>query len=452
MKKVLAGLLVLTMSSASSAQPVTQLESDPRVRWLQKNAITIRTVDPAADDFRDLEPLKMTIGNARIVMLGEISHGDGTTLLAKSRLVKFLHQQMQFDVVVFESNFFDTARSWEAIRNGQDPVAALPRAMPPVWVLSPQVKGLWDYIRANATSSRPLALAGFTPYSSARVLGALDTVVVELGITSELTTAGSATRTLAADLLGNKYGPQGLPAPDSATRISFYAALDALRDRFTRATTPNNTAITSQWRQVVLSLRSLAEMRWGMRANDYKDPDWSFFNIVDAQGADNLLWLADNLYHGKKIIVWGATAHLMRQASAIDPNINPAKPQQPYTSMRPMGEQLWRRIGAQSFIIGFTSYEGSNGFGDPADKERHWNSSVQKDQDASVELEELFNAARFDYALVNFRTPATGGEWLRTPIVSRPLANTGMRASWPQVLDAMFFIRLMEPNRGAIPR
>jgi erythromycin esterase len=422
------------------------------VRWLQTHAINIRTVDPADEDFRDLEPLKKTIGDAQIVMLGEISHGDGTSMLAKSRLVRFLHQQMNFDVLVFESGLYDTAVAWESIRNGADPLAALQSAVPPIWSRSPQVEMLWDYVRAHATSPRPLVLAGFTADAHGALLRDLDSLVAHLGISSEVTTMGSPTRVLAMHLIGNKFGPQGLPAPDTAARRTFYGALDVLGQRLAAAPTTANEARTSYWRQVVLSLRASAETRWAMRANGYTDPNWAVFNLIDAQGADNLLWLADHQYHGKKLIVWGATAHLMRQASAIDPNINPAKPQRPYTQMVPLGEQLWRRIGARTFTIGFTCYEGSNGIGDPADKERYWHADVQKDQDPSIELEELFNATGFDYAAVDLRHVAAGGEWLKTPIVSRPLSNQAMRAVWPDVLDAMFFIRVMKPNGAVIPR
>lgn len=448
------GLLILLLASRLAAQVPDQpgLSSDARVRWLQKHAVAVRTVDPADENFRDLEPLKKMIGSAQIVMLGEISHGDGTTMLAKSRLVRFLHQRMNFDVLVFESSLYDTSISWESIRNGQEPLAVLQGQLPFIWSRSPQLKGLWDYVRANATSRHPLALAGFTPSARGGLLIGLDSLVAELGVASEVTTPGSSARTLAVDLLGNKYGPQGLPAPDSRARKDFYRGLDVLSHRLATATTPSNEARTSFWRQVVVSLRSFAEMRWGMRENGYTDPDWSLFNLMDGQGAENLLWLADHEYRGRKLIVWGATAHLMRDARAIDPNIDPAKPQASYATMVPMGEHLWRRIGPRAFMIGFTCYEGKNGVGDPADKERYWHAEVQKDQDPSIELEELFNAAGFDYALVDLRKPAAGGEWLKMPMVARPLAAQGMRAVWPNVLDAMFFIRVMEPNLAVFPR
>ncbi len=447
-----------TQSSAaqSPAQNSADISSDSRVHWLRKHAVRVRTVDPADADFRDLQPLKKVIGDARIVMLGEISHGDGTSMLAKSRLVKFLHQQMNFDVLVFESGFYDMSKVWQAIAQGQEPVAAVQRGLFPVWSRSPQVRDLFEYIGNSAKSPRPLVLAGFDLQfgrpTSESLLDELGTLVARLGITSDVTTPGSPARVLALNLSGHKYGPQGLPAPDAAARKDFYEGLEVLRARLASATNAGNEAQTSFWRQVVLSsLKSYAEMVWWDREHGLAERGWTSFNMRDQQNADNLLWLADHQYRGKKIIVWGATMHLLRHASTIEATIDPKDPRQPYTTTVTLGEQVWRRIGPQMFVIGFTCYEGSNGIGNPKDNDGSFLSAVKKDQDPSVELEELLNAARFDYALLNFRKPAAHGEWLKQPIISRPLASQGMRAVWPNVLDAMFFIRVMEPNGATNP-
>jgi erythromycin esterase len=45
--------------------------------WLQKHVLPVRTIDPQDADFTDLMPLAEKIGGARVVALGEQSHGDG---------------------------------------------------------------------------------------------------------------------------------------------------------------------------------------------------------------------------------------------------------------------------------------------------------------------------------------------------------------------------------------
>src|SRR6185437_5850958 len=70
---------------------------------LAAHAHAIRTIEPEDDDYDDLEPFGDAVGDARIVQLGECSHGSGTDFKAKARLVRFLHARMGFDVLVWES-------------------------------------------------------------------------------------------------------------------------------------------------------------------------------------------------------------------------------------------------------------------------------------------------------------------------------------------------------------
>src|SRR5688572_14029768 len=97
------GLLISTAASLLSAQETTaDSERHSRVAWLKEHAIGLKSIDPGDEDFSDLEPLRKAIGAARIVQLGEQSHGDGATFHAKARLIKFLHQKMGFDVLAME--------------------------------------------------------------------------------------------------------------------------------------------------------------------------------------------------------------------------------------------------------------------------------------------------------------------------------------------------------------
>lgn len=82
------GLATLTFTSgeAAGATPRDDLQS-----WIDKNAVNVRSINPADEDFTDLEFLVGAIGNAQVVQLGEASHQGGNGFSAKARLVKFLH-------------------------------------------------------------------------------------------------------------------------------------------------------------------------------------------------------------------------------------------------------------------------------------------------------------------------------------------------------------------------
>ena len=57
-------------------------------------------------------------------MLGEHPYDDGTTFVAKTRLVRFLHEQMGFNVLAFESGLYDCPKGYGSRRpSAQNDVA-----------------------------------------------------------------------------------------------------------------------------------------------------------------------------------------------------------------------------------------------------------------------------------------------------------------------------------------
>lgn len=72
-------------------------------RWLSSNAIPLRTV-VAGGSTADLQPLKTVFGNARIVALGEATHGSREIFQAKHRLIEFLVKEMGFRVFAIEAS------------------------------------------------------------------------------------------------------------------------------------------------------------------------------------------------------------------------------------------------------------------------------------------------------------------------------------------------------------
>src|SRR5262249_32481125 len=69
--------------------------------WLQKNAIAFKT-ERAESGLEDLQPLKAVIGDARIVALGEGTHGTAEFFRMKHRLVEFLASEMGFTIFAIE--------------------------------------------------------------------------------------------------------------------------------------------------------------------------------------------------------------------------------------------------------------------------------------------------------------------------------------------------------------
>src|SRR5690554_1465346 len=77
-------------------------------------------------DFSDLEFLKKELKNKKIIVLGESGHGDGASFEAKTRLVKFLVEEMDYSTLAFEGGgFTEMAFASEKISSGKDAVAEI---------------------------------------------------------------------------------------------------------------------------------------------------------------------------------------------------------------------------------------------------------------------------------------------------------------------------------------
>ena len=114
------GALLLTMGFAQAQAP-TPLPTH-----------AVRSINPTDTDFRDLEFLKTEIGPARVVMLGEPSHGEGNVFGAKIRLLRFLHEQLGFTTVAFKSGFYDLHKAQQALDEGKSAQEALGNSVFPI--------------------------------------------------------------------------------------------------------------------------------------------------------------------------------------------------------------------------------------------------------------------------------------------------------------------------------
>jgi len=149
----LAGLLSIALSS--NAQEEIKL-------YVQHNIVPIAAIEPDSTDYSDLAVFGDAVGGSRVVMLGEQDHGDAATFLAKSRLVKYLHEKKGFNVLAFESDFFGLDQGWERVTRGEGSVdSVIKNNIYTLWTLCDGCQNLfYRYIPSTILSSAPLVVAG----------------------------------------------------------------------------------------------------------------------------------------------------------------------------------------------------------------------------------------------------------------------------------------------------
>src|SRR6516225_6898264 len=103
-------------------------QNESPIDWVRAHAIRLSTVE-AGHGFADLQPLEGVIGDARIVSLGEATHGSREFFQLKHRMLEFLASRMGFTIFSIEANMPEAYRLNDYVLNGTGDPAALIRGM-----------------------------------------------------------------------------------------------------------------------------------------------------------------------------------------------------------------------------------------------------------------------------------------------------------------------------------
>ena len=360
------------------------------------------------------------IGEAQIVQLGEQSHGDGKCFETKIRLIKFLHQEMGFDVLAFESGLYDCHRAWKGFLDGENGTAAARLGVFGIWTGSKQTAELWNYLQQQSSTDNVLQLVGFdcqyTAAASRRFLkGDLESLIIDSKF--EILEKERADLISIVDQLSNGKIPEGdhqwFVEKLRQLQVTINDAVHLESDR------------RMFWQQQLKSMISHAQYHW----RKDKGGPWSGVIARDAQMADNLNWLASTRFPDRKMIVWAASFHIVRNIQEIEVPDGSVD----YSKMTQMGTLVHQNMKQKIFTVGFTAHQGRAGtFFRPS-----WNIGKAP----AGTLEDIF----FEAGLKNAIIPLTA-DWLQEKQFCRPLGYSWMRSDWSRNFDAIIFNQKMTPS------
>jgi erythromycin esterase len=111
--------------------------------------------DPSSENFSFLNN---TLKDVKIVAIGESSHGFGSMHTLKGNLVKHLHENLGFDLLLMEAGYADIALSLTHLDEATSQV--LLNATLPMNLRSEQMLPLFEYLIKEKSSESPLELGG----------------------------------------------------------------------------------------------------------------------------------------------------------------------------------------------------------------------------------------------------------------------------------------------------
>jgi erythromycin esterase len=404
--------------------------------WVASHAQPIRSL--GATDFRDLAFLAPLLEGKRIVQLGESGHGVAEFSLAKVRFIKYLHEQLGYDVIAFESSVFECDRAQRAI--GTLSADQLMRScIFGVWH-SAETRPLFEYIKQTQSTSHPLSLAGFDSQISTPTASARPAFFRDLIATVDTAYARSVYARDSSYLVALRGGP-GSPtlARDRDATVAFYDSLATwlrANERRLVAKVPDDRFAPMIARQTALSM--IAFTRQMAQGPSLGTP------VRDRAMADNLDFLLTERYPARKVMVWAHNFHIQHRerVATRDDGLANATP-------TTMGVWTARRHRAELYSIGLFMYRGGAAMNDgqvyPIGRMR------------AGSLESILHRAPWRYAFVDLSRPTESPEtsWIFQRIPSMSWGTQVDPLVPRDEYDGILFIDTVHPPtyiRAAMPR
>jgi erythromycin esterase len=399
------------------------------IGYLRKHAVNLRSIDPSDTDWSDLEPFAHALKRVRVIGLGEISHGDGSSFLAKTRLVKWLHQTQGFDVLAFESGFYDCHVAWAS--TGTVPALdSFREGVFGVWSRSAETVELARYLTAQARSTCPLELVGvdcqLTGLASETRLGS-DLEALRDQLALSVSAHDWAVYVAALERLAKHEWYEQKPT------LEEWQCVDRVHGALRAALEHTDLADHAFWRQCLKSLDEEMTNQW---LEDQAQPEWVFGNRRDAQMAQNLLWQLEQR-PTRRFIVWAATFHLARGLERLKSDLD----RQRFASVRTMGDHLHVALGDAYYALGVS--------GDHGEMARYRDAKPFKLVSTQPgDLEWWLNEAGLETALLNWRSlPPTHP--LTKALAAKQLGTHRLTGLWSQIQDGLLFTRQVTRSHRA---
>ncbi len=277
-------------------------------KWIQDNHNPIKSI--TSEDYSDLSFLDSVLQGKTLVQLGESAHGVKEFNLMKVRLIKYLHQNMGFNVLAFESPIFTCYQASKNIESYATATDFMKSSIYGVWHTE-EVLELFKYIKETQSTNNPLILTGFDiqpSYSRPQFLKDFLTHA-DKNYAEEVYQTASEFLQYRKDHSTSEFCKFAKDNMDKY--INFYKGVHSFIESNKAALI--NDEYSQQDVDFIAQIMKNAYRYVTVMALDGTPS----FEARDEGMADNLTALKNNLYKDRKIIVWAHNGHIRHNQQLV---------------------------------------------------------------------------------------------------------------------------------------
>jgi len=390
---------------------------DNELKLILENTNPISSISPTYTNFDDLLFLEDILQDKRVVILGETGHRDGLAFKAKVRLIKYLHEQLGYNLIAFEGatpfGMFRVSESIERDNTLENVLQQFRIGLYGGWSRSLEFQELAKYVGNRFDSLLVIGIdnnfnSSFFPRRFPLLLDQWYDLANSTEINYDEFVENYDRIVTTPDLFGDQSSEQVISDIHSIRNIV------------------NNHVETSSLRKDYINreldnlLSFIAEFQVDIETG---------IALRDRQMAENLFWAMDNYYPEENVIIWTANFHGAKNLyQAIY-----AEGDDFYQRMITTGQHIADKYGEENvYSIAFTSSE----------------REVESETEDFVIFPETTWEGRLaknyekDYAFIDLtpiRASEFGKKQFESTVFGRPILG-----KWYNIFDGYFFIRRME--------
>ncbi|HPE55823.1 MAG TPA: erythromycin esterase family protein [Bacteroidales bacterium] len=360
------------------------------------------------------------IKDKKLIVLGEVTHSDASTIDAKTKLIEYLHKKFGFEVLILESNLYATKVVWDSIMNSDFHGSAFSEVLNRSGYISNDYCSFYDFIDTIKLKKIPFYISGLDcSYCSEKCYDDFAYHLIE--------------RLRKYDATSNFEIPN-FPTLKSKSKINYnekklwaIECNNKLIEKLRQIQSNLNDSIEIKeiefYIQVLISNNHLFEIKYSNVNEKIGDtPIWILDR--DIQFFSNFEWLMKNIYEGKKIVISTSSNHALRNSYLNkDKEIIYAKR---------FGDYLSEKYGDDVYIISFITY---NRLGPP---------KIYFGEAPKNSLEYIFHCIGDDYRFLDFhdQTGSAINIW-ENKVFKMQHFITDKYNPWNLHFDAVLFIDQM---------